>query len=663
MSDDRAILYSSGVAEFDRGIEVPSGGTKSVSVRVRQNELADLLASFEVLGEVRFASPPIWDGSGQPPTLSIDPHSALPSLLVQLAGARVELQHASGSVHGDLVGVHGEARGGDGEPWQESFVCVLVEGGGLQRYPLSEVRNVTPADPLLRAEIDRALRQRLESLRPSAKTMRFELAALEDAGPSPVARMRYTIPAAAWKISYRMRIHDYKVSLGAFAIVDNDGEEDWNDMRITVVTGEPISFTTDLADARRPSRKTVRLVAEQAFGAVEVEEGMLGDSFDAAPVAAAAPMMRAKKARMRSAMPGGGGGGMEHESMMEALEVAQVDAAEAREVGEFQVFETAENVTIKKGESAAIPLFNLELGESRSVLHYKQSEHSERPWRAIDFVHDGQFALGRGVCTVTEGGVFAGTCIMPALKPGGDALLPHALETGVRVRLDEEGVQDRHTGYSFGGGYLVTQSERTRRVRYRVRNGRDETFSFLLDHELSMSDAQIECRVLRESGDQEIAIESKLAAGYRVRFDLMAGEELALEVVERAPQQTSISISTHGQFQWLFDVFLLENPKIATRNEFRELATLRGALEGIRRDLEALRNEHSRLQQRQERLRKNVDALRRHEHADKWRDELSASEERLYLLEEKEIPETESRERAKLEEIEAKIFALSMTII
>lgn len=661
MSSDRAILYSSGVAEFDRGIELPSGGTKSIAIRVRRNELADLLASFEVLGNVRYASPPTWDGTGQAPTLSIDPHAALPNLLVQLAGARVEVECAhAGTVRGQLVGVHEETRGGEGQSWQESYVCVMTEGG-LERYPLAEVRNVRPEDATLRAEIDRALRQKLESLRPSATTLRFELAALD--GEVPNARMRYTIPSAAWKISYRLRIHDYKVALGAFAIVDNDGEEDWDDMRITVVTGEPISFTTDLADARRPMRKTVRLVADQAFRAVEVEEGMLADAAFEGAVAASPSKPMAKRSRgMRLAAAGGGGVDGEREEMA-ALEAAQIDDAASREVGEFQVFETAENVTIKKGESAAIPLFNLELGESRSVLHYKFGEHAERPWRAIDFVHDGGFALGRGVCTVTEEGVFAGTCIMPALKPGGDALLPHALETGVRVRLDEEGVRDEHKGYSFAGGFLVTQTERTRRVLYRVRNGRDETFSFLLDHELSMHDAQIACRALRESGEQEIAIESKLASGYRVRFDLMAGEELAVEVVESAPQSSHVSISTHGQFEWLFDVFLVSQPAIASREEFRELATKRGELEAIRRDLEGMRSEHERLHQRQERLRKNVEALQRHEHADKWRDELSSSEERLYALEETEMPGAEARERAKIEEIEELISALSLTIM
>lgn len=654
MSDDRAILYSSGVAEFDRGIEVPGDGTRRVAVRVRQNELADLLASFEVRGPVRYASPPTWDGSGQPPTLTIDPHTALPSLLVQLVGAEMELGVGGSTHRGEMIGVHEESRGGAGDPWQERFVSLLVDGS-IERLPLADVTGFRLLDETLQKDLDRALRNRLENLRPSSKTMRFELASTD--GASQIARMRYTIPAAAWKISYRLRIVNSKIGLAAFAIVDNDGEEDWKDLRITVVTGEPISFATDLADARRPRRKVVKMIAQEALGAVEVEEGFESDFAVAGPVAAA-PM--ARKARMRGQVPGAA---MEAEVALEdAGDSAAFTEAAAREVGEFQVFEARDLVTIEKGQSAAIPLFELELGESRRVLHYKQSEHAERPWRAIDFVHDGDVALGRGVCTVTEDGVFAGTCIVPGIKPGGDALLPHALETGVRVRVDERGREERRTSFAIGGGYLVTNSELVRRVSYRVHNGREDKFVFLIDHELAMHDAEIEARLLRDSGETELAIESKLASGYRLRFDLRKREELSLEIVERAPTQSTVHISAEGQFHWFFDVFLAQETKIADRPELRDILTARRELESVRRDIEERRREHDRLQQRQDRLRKNVDALHRHEDADKWRGELSSSEERLFVLEETELPDLEARERATVERIEASIHALNLVI-
>ncbi len=657
MHEDRATFYSSGVAEFDRSIEVPAGVTKDFTLRVRQNELADLLASFEVRGPVRYATPPTWDGSGQAPTLRIDPNAALPGLIVQLVGARVELRlvGATAPTIGELVGLHNEARGGEGDDWQESFVAILTDQG-LLRLPLAQIEGLSILDEALQKELTRALRQRIEGLRPSSKTMRFALEALD--GKDATARMRYTIPAAAWKISYRLRIGEGRVELAAFAIVDNDGEEDWERLRVTVVSGEPISFSTDLAEAKRPHRKTVRLVAQEAYGAVEVEEGM-------APVAlSAAPGAAPKMARMRSAMRA------EEQAMdaeLGAVEsLAEASAAftpsEAREVGEFQVFETADIVTIRKGESAAIPLFVIELGESKQVLHYKHASHPERPWRAIDFVHDGDVALGRGVCTVTEGGVFAGNCIIPSLKKGGDALLPHALETGVRIRRDAEGMQDRRVGFVFGGGYLVTKIERSRKVTYRVRNGRGTSFSVLVDHEVAMHDAEIDASIDRDDATHELPIESKLAGGYRLRFDLEAREELRLHVVERAPIQQTFHLTTSGHLEWFFDVFLLQERKLAERQELRDILAARRDLAATRSNIEEKRREHERLQERQERLRKNIDAMQRHEHADTWRNELAMSEERLVRLEELELPELEARERDILERLDRLIEALSLVL-
>ncbi|MCB9880424.1 MAG: hypothetical protein H6834_01435 [Planctomycetes bacterium] len=659
MREDRATFYSSGVAEFDRAIVVPHGEAKDFRIRVKRDELADLLASFEVRGPVRWVAPPTWDGSGQPPTLTIDPSGALPGLLVQLVGARVELLLADGaaSITGELVGLHDEARGGAGDDWSERYVVVLADGQ-LRRVALADVSGVQILDEAMQKELDRALRQRIEGLRPSSKTLRFSLTSLESSDAD--ARMRYTIPAAAWKISYRLRLDDGRVELAAFAIVDNDGEEDWDNLRVTVVSGEPISFSTDLAEAKRPTRKTVRLVAKEAFGAVEVEEGMVPLAAAAAPGGAHRKMARMRGARFEEVAEDAAGAFAMDDAASDVH--AEFTSASSREVGEFQVFETQELVTIRKGESAAIPLFSLELGETKQVLHYKRSEHAERPWRAIDFVHDGDFALGRGVCTVTEGGVFAGNCIIPALKKGGDALLPHALETGVRVRFEDRGTDDRRVGFVFGNGYLVTRIERTRTVVYRVRNARGAAFTCLLDHELAMHDAELECRLIRDDASEELPIESKLSSGYRLRFDLAPREDMLVQVVERAPIQQTIQLTTSGQIEWFFDVFLVQEQRIADLPELRAILASRRELEATRAHRDEKRREHERLVQRQERLRKNIDAMHRHEQADKWRQDLAASEERLTALEEIDLPGLEEKEQAILQTLDRQIEALSLVL-
>src|SRR5690606_31969595 len=88
------------------------------------------------------------------------------------------------------------------------------------------------------------------------------------------AQIQYTIPVAAWKMRYAIRSRDGKMTLEGAAIVDNNTDEDWNNFMVSVVTGNPISFATDIADVIVPSRKMVRLVDGTVLDNVDVEDGL-----------------------------------------------------------------------------------------------------------------------------------------------------------------------------------------------------------------------------------------------------------------------------------------------------------------------------------------------------------------------------------------------------
>src|SRR5690606_32300489 len=120
----------------------------------------------------------------------------------------------------------------------------------------------------------------------------------------------------------------------------------------------------------------------------------------------------------------------------ESRGTATVETAPIREVGDFAVFHAQTPVSIGAHRSALVPIFQVALEQSRSVLYYKASDWSSRGYRAIEFTNTTPHSLGRGVCSVYADNTFLGSCVLPATSPGGDALLVHALDTGVRIRCD-----------------------------------------------------------------------------------------------------------------------------------------------------------------------------------------------------------------------------------
>ena len=128
------------------------------------------------------------------------------------------------------------------------------------------------------------------------------------------------------------------------------------------------------------------------------------------------------------------------------------------ETGDFCIFESATPVSIDARRSAVIPVFQTDLDESSAVLHYRESNHAERPFQSIRFKNTTEHSLGRGVCTVYDETTYVGTCILPATKPDADAMLPHALETSVRVRKKVKPLKNRRVGIrvSEGVGYELS---------------------------------------------------------------------------------------------------------------------------------------------------------------------------------------------------------------
>jgi hypothetical protein len=106
------------------------------------------------------------------------------------------------------------------------------------------------------------------------------------------------VPVAAWKSRYHLRINKGKAELVGQAVVDNDTDDDWKDTIISVITGEPINFSTDLAEIRRPARTKINVVNDKAQSAVGVEDAINRQRF-------AAPMGMARAAARGGAMPKG----------------------------------------------------------------------------------------------------------------------------------------------------------------------------------------------------------------------------------------------------------------------------------------------------------------------------------------------------------------------
>ncbi|MDC0739864.1 OmpA family protein [Polyangium mundeleinium] len=91
--------------------------------------------------------------------------------------------------------------------------------------------------------------------------------------PSRPVSIAYAVPTAAWKATYRIILptkeqKDRRALLQAWALIDNVGDEDWNDVRVTLATGAPLSYSSDLRSPTMIERPELKGIYGPQGGAV-----------------------------------------------------------------------------------------------------------------------------------------------------------------------------------------------------------------------------------------------------------------------------------------------------------------------------------------------------------------------------------------------------------
>ena len=94
----------------------------------------------------------------------------------------------------------------------------------------------------------------------------------------------YMTPSSVWKSSYRLIFGaQAEPMLEGWAIVDNTSGDDWNNVKLSVVSGRPISFITELYDPRYINRPHAELAENNAVAPVVFQGAMTTGALAAAP--------------------------------------------------------------------------------------------------------------------------------------------------------------------------------------------------------------------------------------------------------------------------------------------------------------------------------------------------------------------------------------------
>lgn len=487
------VLYQNGVGYVERRGKM-DGDT--LRLRVRPEQVNDILKSLTVIdqakGQATSISLPVDKGADrklQDLPRQLREEGGLVGLLQAFRGASVTVRARGGEVSGRIVGVESQetldAKGDKADLWQ---VTLLGQGGRVSPVFLSDIRSLSLHDRTLDVGLQKALDISLDAgaWKPTELTVRLTPGAHD-------LLVSYIIEMPVWKPTYRLVVgDDGKALVQGWAVVDNVTGEDWEGVKLSLVAGEPLSFTYDLHTPYfrpRPHLAPRRAPRGSSTGL----SGLLGGA--AAPTGAPRGYLKKKTARRElrkpSAKAARGGFGMglsdEPEPPQEEAAVAEVDLEGLRdsvqtmvsgtEVGSLFRYDIAAPVTVPDRHSALVSIMTEEVpGEDVYLFRptTRGAFHDLKPHRAVKFTNASGFSLEAGPIALYRGGTFVGEGFVDRVHEGDTTFIPYAVDD--KVRLDalrgekEEGVRL----LSIVDGQITSEAKRVNTITYTVRNQRDE---------------------------------------------------------------------------------------------------------------------------------------------------------------------------------------------
>jgi hypothetical protein len=516
----------------------------------------------------------------------------LSAMLDQLKGARLELKFGNETVAGAIVNGRLVA-GSDKQPEREQLTLML-DSGELRTLDLSAATGIHFTDP----QLQRQFHDYLAALAAArSKEKRSVYIDSTDAKEREVVAS-YMIPAPVWKSSYRLIFGaSGQPVLEGWAIVDNTTGEDWTKVQLSLVSGRPISFVSQLYAPKYVERPTAELADDRAARPV-VHEG--GFDAEAKAVGGGGGVGRAQlRATAQPAPPPAPAMVAPlRQWLNESEQVAPssiVASATAGELGELFEYRIAQPVTIRKDESAMLPFLQQPI-EARKLLIY--SDHSsQHPTNAAELTNSSGKTLDGGPITVYDGGAYGGEALMETLKAADKRLISYAVDIGTRITEAFGSKQAVVREIHAARGVLTTKLAAEETRTYTVRNVDKKAKTLIIEHPLRPGYTLL---------NQKPA--EKTASAYRFEIQLAPGATQELPVSEervfdQTYQVTSLTpdvILTYVSNRTLSDAGRGQLQRIADQK--RQLADNNATLqeaEGQTRDLNA----------DEQRIRQNISTL------------------------------------------------------
>jgi hypothetical protein len=589
------VLYKHGVGYFEREGALAPG--ESARLDFKAAEMNDVLKSLTVNDQagritgLRYDSSIPLDQKLTNFPFQIDDGQPLSAVIDQLKGARIEMEFGAQRMAGAVVSARLIAGGNDHAEREQ--LTLLMDTGELRNVDLGAASAIRFTD----ATLQTLFRDYLAALTGSRSKEQRSVYIDSTETKARTVRAEYIVPMPAWKSSYRLLFGDNgQPTLEGWAIVDNTTGEDWNNVRLSLVSGKPISFISQLYEPKFIRRPDGALPEDQAVAPAVYAGAIETDSVRKAP-AAGLPL----NGRTVPGEGGGAGGGVFRAAAVPPpAPMAQPSGISrpgpAQEIADLFEYSIAAPVTVRRDESVMLPFLQQKIAARKLVIYSDASRPN--PFNAAELTNNTGKTLDGGPVTVYDAGTYAGEALVETVKSGDKRFIGYGVDLGTRISTDLNSRSDAVRELHAHNGLLIARAAVVDKKTYSVKNVDARAKTLIVEHPVRPGYSLIDTAKPLET-----------ARGvYRFEIALPAGAAVDFPVTEERVYDTQTSVSSLNSPALLAYV---RNKTLgdAARRQLQQIAALKTQIVDLDAEQHSVTGEIESTTRDEERNRQNIASL------------------------------------------------------
>ena len=619
----KVIIFKHGVSyNILEGILKGSG---NFELEFKIDEMNDVLKSLFVLdtSEKGYISSISYDAALETSQLlksimlNIPDQDSLSSLVMQIKGASVTLTIGGGKkISGKIIGIEFVEKIIKEEKVTEKQLILLQEDSSISKYNFSEIRSFEILNEEIKKDLEFFLDTVIAGKKKDAKKIIINC---ESGGDEEVERnifVSYIRESPIWKTSYRLIMSKQQAQeqiclLSGWSLIENTTNQDWENIELSLVAGLPVSFVYSFYRPIFIQRPVIHPPKVLSARPTDIEEGLEMEKFEDYAMAEmeAKPMAMKKRAKVSTVgarpppAPAGGMGYMQ--SVMSDTEIydkvkSQVKT-QTKDLGELFEYNISNPVTIKRKQSALVPILTESI-KAKKILLYNKNEHDKNPNACLEITNNTNLTLERGPATIIYDDNLAGEAIIPFLNKEDTRLLNYAIEQAVIITHEQESENLRVHRVTFGSGYSYEYYYTNLMTTYKIKNKTDEEKELYLDHPKTYDYKFVEKPVEPE----------ETANYWRFKLTLKPKDAVVFKLKEQKENYSSNYLWNYSKEDLLKRVGFYVKKKFIDSDletKLKEIARLIQTLNDLRSKEDKLNEERDLMTDEQVRLRENISVL------------------------------------------------------